>query len=515
MAVYKCIVCGAIYDEEKEGKPISALDCCPVCKLPVSNLVPVPPSVEAAPPKSYSGPLNYDPATARNDPSCRYMAEIHEMAVTGKSIGGSMGTLMPMPNWDDILLLGAQLNPAPLNDGDPVDTTTVIGKHAQKPMVLENPVYISHMSFGALSKEVKVALSKGSAMARTAMCSGEGGILPEERQAAYKYIFEYIPNKYSVTDENLRAADAIEIKIGQGTKPGMGGHLPGEKVTAEIAAIRGKKQGEDVQSPSKFPELNSKEDLRDMVDMLRRRSEGRPIGIKLAAGNLERDLEYCVFAGADFVTIDGRGGATGSSPLLLREATTIPTVYALSRARKYLDSVGSDMALVITGGLRVSADFAKALAMGADAIAIASSALIAAACQQYRICGSGNCPVGVATQNPELRARLKVDAAAQRVANFLNVSLEELKTFARVTGNPSVHGLSLDNLVTTDRDIAEYTGIRHIGQPCPPAAPAPAAAPAAERYECLLCGHVFEAAPGETPTCPRCLATGAMLQKLS
>ena len=177
--------------------------------------------------------------------------------------------------------------------------------------------------------------------------------------------------------------------------------------------------------------------------------------------------------------------------------------------------MGSDIALVITGGLRVSADFAKALAMGADAIAIASSALIAAACQQYRICGSGNCPVGVATQNPELRERLKIDAAAQRVANFLNVSLEELKTFARVTGNPSVHGLSPDNLVTTDRDIAEYTGIRHIGQPCPPAAPAPAAAPAADRYECLLCGHVFEAAPGETPTCPRCLATGAMLQKLS
>ena len=514
MAVYKCIICGAIYDEEKEGKPLSQLDACPVCRMPVSNLVPV--EGEApAPAKSYGGSLDYDPATARHDSAARYMAEIHEMAVSGKTIGGAMGTQMKVPGWDDVLLLGSQLNPPPLNDDDPVDTTTVIGKHARKPMVLQSPVYISHMSFGALSREVKVALSKGSAMARTAMCSGEGGILPEEKEAAYKYIFEYIPNKYSVTDENLRSSDAIEIKIGQGTKPGMGGHLPGEKVTAEIAAIRGKKQGQDVQSPSKFPELNSKEDLRDMVDMLRRRSEGRPIGIKIAAGNIEQDLEYCVFAQPDFITIDGRGGATGSSPLFLREATTVPTLYALSRARKYLDAVGSDIALVITGGLRVSADFAKALAMGADAVAIASAALIAAACQQYRICGSGNCPVGVATQNPELRARLKVDAAAQRVANFLNVSLEELKTFARVTGNPSVHGLSLDNLVTTDRDIAEYTGIRHIGQPCPPAAPAPAAAPAAERYECLLCGHVFEAAPGETPTCPRCLATGAMLQKLS
>ena len=340
----------------------------------------------------------------------------------------------------------------------------MIGKHAKKPMVLDSPVYISHMSFGALSKETKVALAKGSALAKTAMCSGEGGILPEEKAASYKYIFEYIPNKYSVTDENLKTADAIEIKIGQGTKPGMGGHLPGEKVTPEIAALRGKKPGEDVQSPSKFPEINSKEDLKAMVDMLRERSEGRPIGIKIAAGRIEQDLEHCVFAQPDFITIDGRGGATGSSPFFLREATTVPTVYALSRARKYLDSVHSDIALVITGGLRVSPDFAKALAMGADAIAIASAALIAAACQQYRICGSGNCPVGIATQNPELRARLNMEATVRRVANFLNVSLSELKTFARITGHSSVHDLSLSDLITLDKDIEEFTGIPHAGR---------------------------------------------------
>lgn len=465
MAIYKCSICGAIHDEEKEGVLLSELPCCPICKQPIAKFVLVSPESEASAPKSYTGPLDYDANTARTDLSCRYMAEIHEMAVTGRTIGGAMCTTMPMPNWDDILLLGAQLNPPPLNDGDPVDTTTVIGKHAKKPMILESPIYISHMSFGALSKETKIALAKGSAMAKTAMCSGEGGILPEEREAAYKYIFEYIPNKYSVTDENLRSADAIEIKIGQGTKPGMGGHLPGEKVTAEIAAIRGKKQGEDIQSPSKFPELNSKEDLKAMVDMLRERSDGRPIGIKIAAGRIEADLEYCVFAQPDFITIDGRGGATGSSPLFLREATTVPTIYALSRARKYLDSVHSDISLVITGGLRVSADFAKALAMGADAVAVASAAMIAAACQQYRICGSGKCPVGIATHDPQLRARLHVDAAAQRVANYLNVSLEELKTFARITGNHSVHDLSTECLVTTDHDIAKYTEIRHIGVP--------------------------------------------------
>lgn len=466
MAIYKCSVCGAIYDEEKEGKPLSALECCPVCKQPVSCFQAVPDEEKDNGAKSYSGELDYDSATARRDPDCRYMAQIHEMAVTGRSIGDAMCTKLPMPGWDDILMLGAQLNPPPLNDGEPVDTTTVIGKNAKKPMVLESPVYISHMSFGALSREIKIALAQGSAMAKTAMCSGEGGVLPEEKQAAYKYIFEYIPNKYSVTSENLQTSDAIEIKIGQGTKPGMGGHLPGEKVTAEIAEIRGKKQGEDIQSPSKFPELNSKEDLRDMVELLRDLSGGRPIGVKIAAGNIERDLEYCVFAGPDFITIDGRGGATGSSPLFLRESTSIPTIYALARARKYLDSVHSDIALVITGGLRVSSDFAKALAMGADAVAVASAGLIAAACQQYRICGSGNCPVGVATQDPELRSRLKTSAAAQRVANFLNVSRKELEMFARITGSHSVHDLSMNNLVTLDRDIAEYTGIRHAGLPC-------------------------------------------------
>lgn len=462
MKKFVCTVCGYVHEGEEPPQE------CPVCHQPAAKFkeefseeVTVESPTNEIHTEGETANLDYDKTFYRVDESSRYMEEIHQMAVTGKSIGGSMGTRMPMPNWDDILILGAQLNPAPLNEGDFVSTMTVIGKHAKKPMIIENPVYISHMSFGALSKEIKVALAKGSAMAKTAMCSGEGGILPEEKEAAYKYIFEYIPNKYSVTDENLQAADAIEIKIGQGTKPGMGGHLPGEKVTPEIARIRGKNPGEDIQSPSKFEEINTKEDLKEMVTMLRNRSDGRPIGIKIAAGRIERDLEYCVYAEPDFITIDGRGGATGSSPLLLREATSVPTIYALYRARKYLDSVHSDISLVITGGLRVSADFAKALAMGADAIAIASAGLIAAACQQYRICGSGNCPVGIATQDSELRARMNVEASAQRVANFLNVSLEELKTFARITGHSSVHDLRVDDLVTINREISEYTNIRH------------------------------------------------------
>ena len=405
MARFQCGVCGFVYDEEKEGMPLENLKQCPVCRQPATVFVPLKEAEEEAVltkeasasveslnvDEDGPGGLEYDPKYARQDSSCRYMKEIHEMAVSGKTIIDAMGTKMAMPNWDEILILGAQLNPPPLMEHDPVNITTVIGKHAKKPMVLDGPVYVSHMSFGAMSKEMKVALAEGSAMARTAMCSGEGGILPEEKAAAYRYIFEYVPNKYSVTPENLQEADAIEIKIGQGTKPGMGGHLPGEKVTPEIAAIRNKPLGQDVISPSKFEDIRSKEDLRDLVTQMRLASDGRPVGIKIAAGKIEKDLEFCVFAEPDFITIDGRGGATGASPKLVRDSTSVPTVFALSRARKYLDEAGADIDLVITGGLRVSSDFAKAIAMGADAVAIASAGLIAAACQQYRICGSGNC----------------------------------------------------------------------------------------------------------------------------
>ena len=466
MAIFRCTVCGYIFDEEKEGKSFEQLTECPLCKQPTDKFIRVeevqtvePDQTE--PNEDSNEDLSYDSTLVRNDPSCRYMKEIHQMAVTGKSIHAAMGTQMPMPGWDDILILGAQLNPLPLNDEDPVVTTTVIGKNAKRPMILNHPVYVSHMSFGALSKEAKVALAKGSAMAGAAMCSGEGGILPEEMDAAHKYIFEYVPNKYSVTDENLKKADAIEIKIGQGTKPGMGGHLPGNKVTPDIAAARNKPVGQDIKSPSKFQDITTKEDLKELVDTLRNRSDGRPIGIKIAAGKIERDMEFCVFAEPDFITIDGRGGATGSSPYFLREATSVPTIYALYRARKYLDAVHSDISLVITGGLRVSSDFAKAIAMGADAIAVASAPLIAAACQQYRICGSGNCPVGIATQDEVLRARLKQEAAVKRVGNYFLVVLEELKTFARITGHRNLHDLSVQDLCTINREISDYTNIPH------------------------------------------------------
>ncbi|WP_330404089.1 glutamate synthase-related protein [Clostridioides difficile] len=414
MSIYKCSVCGYIYDESKNDKTWDELSEdweCPVCTKGRSYFGKISTVYYEEDEKiaedivedesklntEKEGDLNYLSTYLRRDDEVeKHMDIIHEMAVTGKSIIEPMRTKLPVISWDDILIMGAQLNPLPLNEHDEVNTTTIIGKKAKKPMIIENPVYISHMSFGALSKELKIALAKGAAQNKTAMCSGEGGILPEEKEASYKYIFEYVPNKYSVTEENLKNSDAIEIKIGQGTKPGMGGHLPGEKVTEEIAKVRNKPVGQDVISPSCFEEIQSKEDLKKLVDELREVSEGRPIGVKISAGHIEKDMEFIAYSKPDFVTIDGRGGATGASPKLLKDATSIPTIFALYRARKYIDTHGLDIDLVITGGLRISTDFAKAIAMGADAVAIASSALMAAACQQYRICGSGKCPVGVA-----------------------------------------------------------------------------------------------------------------------
>ena len=462
--IYKCTICGHIHNEEATGILLKNLDKCPICGQPISKFVKVENSHSSENSTQEDSNLSYDKKYAKSDKDIRQMDSIHQMAITGKSLVSAMYTDLSMPNWDEILILGNQLNPQPLEGDVDVNTQTVIGKNAKKPLVIESPIYITHMSFGALSRETKIALAKGSAAIKTAQCSGEGGILPEEMDNAYRYIFEYVPNQYSVTEENLKNVDAIEIKIGQATKPGLGGQLQGEKVTLEIAEIRGKPLGVDIHSPATIPGVETKDDLKELVDDLRTRSRGRPVGLKFAAGRIEDDLEYVLYAEPDFITIDGRGGSTGASPKLIRDATSVPTVYALSRARKYLDEHESDISLTITGGLRVSSDFAKALAMGANAIAIGTAAMIAAACQQYKICDSGDCPVGVATQDEELRQRLKIESASasKRVENYLKVSTEELKTFSRITGHENVHDLNINDLSTINSEISDYTDIRHV-----------------------------------------------------
>ena len=463
MAIYVCTVCGFEYDEDAEGVAWSEVDgawVCPVCgaaKEPYEAKG----QTTAAPAEASEG--EYLQTWARSgDELESWMRDIHEMARSGQSIHEPMRTPLPVVSWDDILIKGAQLARLPLAHDSEVSTRTILGKNAAQPMVLKMPIMVSHMSYGALSKEAKMALAKGSAQVGAGICSGEGGILPGSRTLAHKYIFEYVPNQYSVNEENLRNADAIEIKIGQSAKPGMGGHLPGDKVTAEIAAVRGRVAGEEIHSPSTFPDIQSLEDLKAKVAWLREVSGGRPIGIKLAAGHIEADLEVALAAKPDFITLDGRAGGTGSAPKFVKAATSVPTLYALHRARRFLDAHNADgVALVVTGGLRVSSDFAKALAMGADAVAIASAAMMAIGCQQYRMCNTGRCPVGITAQDSKLRKRLDVEKSAERLANYLRVCTEELKTFARLTGHNDVHGLDRTDLFTTNSEISNHTDIEH------------------------------------------------------
>ena len=468
-ASYQCGLCSHRYDEAKEGVPWEDLPDdwrCPVCgsgKGSFTIVTAAAPTPAATPAKTDVGEDYLAEWRRPIDDIEPHMADIHGIADHGKSVIEPMRTRIPTFSWNEILVKGAQLARLPLNKSQPVRTRTVIGPGAATPLVIESPLLVTHMSFGALSREAKLALAMGCARAKTAMSSGEGGILPESLEAAHKYIFEYVPNKYSVTDEYLSRVDAVEIKIGQSAKPGMGGHLPGHKVTREIAAIRGFREGQDIISPSRFPDIRTRDDLKRTVDSLRERTGGKPVGIKLAAGRLEEDIDFALCAGIDFITVDGRAGGTGAAPKAVKSAASVPTIFALARARKALDAHGADqVSLIITGGFRVSTDFAKALAMGADAVAVGTAAMMAVGCQQYRICDTGKCPVGVATQDPALRARLDVEKSAARVANFFNVNTEELKEFARLTGNENVHALSPADLCTTNSEISNHAGIEHV-----------------------------------------------------
>ena len=493
MGKFRCNVCKVFEYEEERGNSVTNIKPgtspedfpkdwkCPICKSDKTHLDPVKEEIIEGEKETLACPhcgakfevmistMKHDLGgylsewKRTSDDLETHMADIHRISVTGESIIEPMRTTKDVISWDDVLLKGAQLAKIPLNRDENVSTKTIIGPKAKHPLVIETPIYITHMSFGALSKELKISLAKGSAAVKTAMCSGEGGILQESFDNAYKYIFEYVPNQYSVTDENLKKVDAIEIKIGQSAKPGMGGHLPAEKVTKEISGIRGFPEGTDIISPAHFDDIKNKNDLKKKVDELRERSGGKPIGIKIAAGHIEDDLEVAVFAGPDFITIDGRPGATAASPKFVKLASSVPTIFALYRARKFLDKKGiNDISLIITGGLRISPDFIKALALGADAVAIGTAALMACACQQYRLCDTGKCPVGVTTQDPELRKRLHIDISAKKLENFLRVSSEELKDFARLTGNDAVHKLNIKDLCTTNSEISNHTEIEHI-----------------------------------------------------
>ena len=390
------------------------------------------------------------------------VANIQNLAESGKSENSAMSTLKTFPTLDSLVFKGAQLYKMPLNDNIPVNTKTIIGKTAKQPLELNMPFYVSHMSFGALSREAKIALAKGTAIVGTAMCSGEGGMLPESRKAATKYIYELGTASFSHDDKIIIQADAVEIKIGQGVKPGLGGHLPGHKVTAKIAKIRGLKPGQASASPGRLSGVDNLEDLQKMVAHIKQITNGKPVGIKFASGHIEKDLEFALKANPDFITIDCRGGATGSSPRFLKDNVGIPPIFVIRRARKYLDKVKSNVTFCVTGGFKDSSDIAKALALGADAVALATASMIAIGCIQSKICHTGTCPVGIATQNEQLRELFDEKKALKLFENFYTTTNNELEVFARTNGVNDVHSINVTDIVTDSVVVANFTDIEHI-----------------------------------------------------
>jgi len=402
------------------------------------------------------------------EPHTKY---IQHLAEHGLSKVGHHGRVSAMgvprdelPKWERIQILTAQLHKVPLLDEAPVGTEVIIGPSANKPLQLERPLFVSDMSFGALSEEAKVALAMGAEMAGTGICSGEGGMLPEEQGANSRYLYELASARFGYSMDKVQRCQAFHFKCGQGAKTGTGGHLPGNKVKGKIAEVRGLKEGESAVSPPRFPDWDNLDEYRRFAEEVRKATGGIPIGVKLSAQHIERDVEAALQIGVDYIILDGRGGGTGAAPLIFRDNISVPTIPALARARRYLDKKGrNDVSLVITGGLRLPADFIKALALGADAVAVSNSALQAIGCLGMRACHTNNCPVGIATQKPELRRRLKIEKGASQLDNFFRASSELMQVMARACGHDHLSKFCLDDLTTWDREMAHLTGVAYGG----------------------------------------------------
>ena len=369
-----------------------------------------------------------------------------------------------LPKWDDLQFVVGQLAKLPLLDDEPVATDIVIGPNAKKPLKLEIPLFVSDMSFGALSEEAKVALAKGAELAGTGICSGEGGMLPEEQSANSRYFYELASARFGFSWDKVQKTQAFHFKGGQGAKTGTGGHLPGDKVKGKIAEVRGLEEGQAAISPPRFPDWTEISQYRDFSSEVRERTGGIPVGFKLSAQHIEKDIDAALEASVDYVILDGRGGGTGAAPLIFRDNISVPTIPALARARRHLDtSDAKNITLIITGGLRTPADFAKAMALGADGVAVSNAAIQAIGCLGMRACHTNNCPVGIATQKPHLRERLPVDLAAERLARFFEASVALMTVISRAAGHRHLGDLNIDDLTTFKRDMADLTGVAYGG----------------------------------------------------
>lgn len=417
--------------------------------------------------KAYQGAYQ-DPVGTADEPHVKLIQKLAASGLSKTGHHGPMGAMgvsrNALPAWDDIQFVVGQLAKLPLLDDAPVASELVIGPRAKKPLTLAMPLFVSDMSYGALSEEAKLALAKGAELAGTGICSGEGGMLPEEQAANSRYFYELASARFGFSWDKVKLCQAFHFKGGQGAKTGTGGHLPGNKVRGKIATVRGLEPGQDAISPSRFPEWDDIGAIKEFAQQVREQTGGIPVGYKLSAQHIEKDIDAALDIGVDYIILDGRGGGTGAAPLIFRDNISVPTIPALARARRHLDQTGhSDITLIATGGLRTPADFAKAMALGADGIALSNSALQAIGCLGMRACHSNNCPVGIATQKPNLRARLIVEQAAARLHNFLSASNDLMAILARACGHHALQDFTVSDLTTFNKNMAELTGIEYGG----------------------------------------------------
>lgn len=394
--------------------------------------------------------------------------EIWRKAETGEYLVRGTGATRPVPHFDDLVILPAQTSRPPIDKyREPCETKVVLGdRFAEQPLVLETPIMVAAMSYGALSLEAKVAIAKGTAMAGTATNTGEGGMHPEERKNAKLLVAQYASGRFGVSSRYLNSADAIEIKIGQGAKAGMGGHLLGEKVTEDIARIRGIPPGTDALSPARHMDIIGPEDLAMKIEQLREITDWRiPIAVKYSAGRVADDVKIAAKAGADIIVVDGMQGGTGATPDVVANHAGVPTIAAIVQADEALREIGlrDEVSLVAAGGIRTGADVAKALALGADAVQIGTGALIALGCTVCRQCHMGKCPKGIATQDQKLRRRLDPEKGAVRVYNYIKAMTEELKILTQQAGKTDVRNLEKEDLRALNINTSAITGVKLAG----------------------------------------------------
>jgi len=400
------------------------------------------------------------------------VAFIHQLAREGLSKLGHHGPMTSMgvprhelPHWDDLQIMAAQMATKPLMEDQGVATELIIGPEAKKPLKLKIPLFVSDMSFGALSEEAKISLAKGAELAGTGICSGEGGMLPEEQAANSRYFYELASAGFGYKEELLKKVQAFHFKGGQGAKTGTGGHLPGNKNKGKISQVRAIPEGQPAISPPTFKDLSAASDFKRFADRVREITGGIPIGFKLSANHIEKDIQFALDASADYIILDGRGGGTGAAPEMFRNHISVPTIPALARARRYLDEQGASgrVTLIVTGGLRIPIDFVKALALGADGIAISNSAMQAIGCVAARMCNTNNCPAGIATQKEDLRQKLNIEKSSTQLRNFFDASVELMQVMARACGHDDLNKFNKDDLATWHREMALLSGVTYSG----------------------------------------------------